>query len=294
MPDTSFALASADVRLCALFDQAPARIRRHRALIVANGEIADRNVAVAATDASMQRGAIGIEEGHALAQLFAALRLLGRNRYEQPLLVSYLRRRGANLEGTFTRFGLRATGYCPGYQTVQALERRVLLSAYYLDPSFGDDGTAAAHFRGASHFQASLVAEVDPQTVLVVGALDSRLDNVPRRLVMAQFDAHTGQLKEQFGDGGMLTSIPVDRIDDAQRLPDGRLLVLAVEDWQPFVARFTPAGALDTSFAGDGKLAKYRDAIAVESDDHRVLTASVLGEDGAWTTFMTSRYHRVG
>lgn len=71
MPDTSFALASADVRLCALFDQAPARIRRHRALIVANGEIADRNVAVAATDASMQRGAIGIEEGHALAQLFA-------------------------------------------------------------------------------------------------------------------------------------------------------------------------------------------------------------------------------
>lgn len=58
-----------------------------------------------------------------LAQLFAALRLLGRNRYEQPLLVSYLRRRGTNLEGTFTRFGLRATGYCPSYQTVQALER---------------------------------------------------------------------------------------------------------------------------------------------------------------------------
>ena len=136
--------------------------------------------------------------------------------------------------------------------TVQSLEPRVLLTAYYLDTSFGDGGTATAHFRGASHFQASLVAEVDPQTVLVVGAVDSRLDNVPRRLVMAQFDAHTGQLKGQFGTGGMLTSIPVDRVDDAQRLPDGRLLVFAMKDWQPFVARFTPAGALDTSFGGDG------------------------------------------
>ena len=74
MPDTSFALASADVRLCALFDRVPAQVRRHRALIVANGEIADRKVAVAATDAGMQRGAIGVEEGHALAQLFADAR----------------------------------------------------------------------------------------------------------------------------------------------------------------------------------------------------------------------------
>ena len=58
-----------------------------------------------------------------LSQLFAALRLLGRNRYEQPLLISYLRRRATSIEGTFARFGLRATGYCPRYQTVQALSR---------------------------------------------------------------------------------------------------------------------------------------------------------------------------
>ncbi len=58
-----------------------------------------------------------------LSQLFAALRLLSRNRYEQPLLISYLRRRAANIEGTFTRFGLTATGFCPSYQTVQALAR---------------------------------------------------------------------------------------------------------------------------------------------------------------------------
>jgi hypothetical protein len=58
-----------------------------------------------------------------LSQLFAALRLLSKNRYEQPLLISYLRRRAANIEGTFARFGLTATGYFPRYQTVQALAR---------------------------------------------------------------------------------------------------------------------------------------------------------------------------
>ena len=41
-----------------------------------------------------------------LSQLFAALRLLSRNRYEQPLLISYLSRRATSIVGTFARFGL--------------------------------------------------------------------------------------------------------------------------------------------------------------------------------------------
>ena len=58
-----------------------------------------------------------------LAQLFMALRLLSHHNYSQPLLVSYLARRANNIMGTFTRFGLTATGYRPGYQTVQKVER---------------------------------------------------------------------------------------------------------------------------------------------------------------------------
>jgi len=46
------------------------------------------------------------------------------------------------------------------------------------------------------------------------------------------------------------------------------------------------------SMAGDGTLAKYRDVIELESDDHRTLTSSVLGDDGGWRTFMTTRYRR--
>lgn len=58
-----------------------------------------------------------------LSQLFAALRLLSRGNYEQPLLISYLSRRAASLRGTFNRFHLAPTGYMPRYQTVQALSR---------------------------------------------------------------------------------------------------------------------------------------------------------------------------
>ena len=58
-----------------------------------------------------------------LSRLFAALRTLSRNDFAQPLLVSYLRRRSAAVLGTFQPFGLEPTGYLPGYQTVEPVER---------------------------------------------------------------------------------------------------------------------------------------------------------------------------
>ena len=42
----------------------------------------------------------------------------------------------------------------------------------------------------------------------------------------------------------------------------------------------------------DGKMARYRDVITMESDDHRVLTSHMLGEDGKWHPFMTAHYRR--
>ena len=42
----------------------------------------------------------------------------------------------------------------------------------------------------------------------------------------------------------------------------------------------------------EGKMAKYRDVFEIKSDGHRVLTASVLGEDGQWNRFMTTHYRR--
>ena len=46
------------------------------------------------------------------------------------------------------------------------------------------------------------------------------------------------------------------------------------------------------SMADDGRIAQYRDVIEFKSDDHRVLTSHVLGDDGNWQQFMTADYRR--
>lgn len=42
----------------------------------------------------------------------------------------------------------------------------------------------------------------------------------------------------------------------------------------------------------EGKMAKYKDVIEFKSDDHRVLTSHVLGNDRQWHKFMTAEYRR--
>jgi hypothetical protein len=44
--------------------------------------------------------------------------------------------------------------------------------------------------------------------------------------------------------------------------------------------------------SAEGKMAKYKDVIELKSDDHRVLTSHMLGDDGAWHLFMTAHYRR--
>ncbi len=55
-----------------------------------------------------------------LAQLFSAVRVLAGGELSQPLLLCYPRERAGALLGTFAPFGLRPTGYCPRYISVQA------------------------------------------------------------------------------------------------------------------------------------------------------------------------------
>ncbi|MBI4779774.1 MAG: DUF1579 domain-containing protein [Oscillatoriophycideae cyanobacterium NC_groundwater_1537_Pr4_S-0.65um_50_18] len=46
------------------------------------------------------------------------------------------------------------------------------------------------------------------------------------------------------------------------------------------------------AMTGEKKLGKYKDVIEFKSDDHRVLTSHMLGDDGQWQHFMTAHYRR--
>jgi Protein of unknown function (DUF1579) len=46
------------------------------------------------------------------------------------------------------------------------------------------------------------------------------------------------------------------------------------------------------AMSGEGKMAKYRDVIEFKTNDYRVLSSHVLGDDGQWQQFMTAHYRR--
>ncbi len=46
------------------------------------------------------------------------------------------------------------------------------------------------------------------------------------------------------------------------------------------------------SMSAEAKTVKYKDVIELKSDDHRVMTSHMLGEDGKWHQFVTTHYRR--
>jgi hypothetical protein len=49
---------------------------------------------------------------------------------------------------------------------------------------------------------------------------------------------------------------------------------------------------MDAEGKTDGTMASYRDVIEFRSDDHRIHSGHLLGDDGKWTQFMTAHYRR--
>jgi len=42
----------------------------------------------------------------------------------------------------------------------------------------------------------------------------------------------------------------------------------------------------------EGKMCRFQDIIEIKSEDHRVLTSRMLGDDGKWLQFMEAHYRR--
>ena len=99
-------------------------------------------------------------------------------------------------------------------------------------------------------------------------------------------------------DGGIGTSLMTLGYDPRTRRFVGTFLgstmthLWVCDGWLDAAERVLTLEAEGPSMAGDGTLATYRDVIEFENDDHRVMTAQVRGEDGAWHGFMTAHYRR--
>jgi hypothetical protein len=83
--------------------------------------------------------------------------------------------------------------------------------------------------------------------------------------------------KNRFVGSFLGTMMPHLWVYDGELSADGRTLTLNSEG---------------PSMTEEGKRANYRDVFEFKNDDLRTLTASVQGDDGQWTEFMSMDYHR--
>jgi uncharacterized delta-60 repeat protein len=129
-----------------------------------------------------------------------------------------------------------------------------------LDPSFSGDGmlTTAMGAKGSS---ADAVA-IDDSDRIVVGGLAAPVDPSKYDLALARYRP-TGALDRSFsGDGKVLTSFGRERngasglaIDDQGRIVAAGWTLDMDNSRSAFaLARYTPAGALDPTFSGDGRV----------------------------------------
>jgi hypothetical protein len=102
---------------------------------------------------------------------------------------------------------------------------------------------------------------------------------------------------EMPGDGTTNTVMTLGYDPQRKRFVGTFIASMMTHLW-PYDGALDAAGkvlTLDTegpNFAAGGKMAKFQDAIELKSDDHRVLTSQMLGDDGKWHRFMTAHYRR--
>jgi len=180
-----------------------------------------------------------------------------------------------------------------------------LTAAGASDPTWGDHAVVVKPPLPAG--SQGLVVEgvgVEPGGAVVVAATYADQGFKTTRSLLARFDA-SGHLDPGFGSGGyVLDALPgqsVRTIDDIAVQPDGAIVAggetndtdTSFGDAGRFtVARFTPAGSLDPSFAGDGiamldtaSLGRgHADAVRVLGDG-RILAAGGAGQGFALARF---------
>lgn len=162
---------------------------------------------------------------------------------------------------------------------IECLESRRLLVALYLDPTFGEQGTASFPF-GSGADTAELIVPLAGGQAMIAGDIDDHAG-----LLRINAD---GSLDTTFGTGGIATDGPkIDQIHDVVQLDSGKFLfageALITHGQDLIVMRFNSNGTIDTSFGGgDGvvtvtfgaDLFSRVAAMAVDANDRIVLVGN--------------------
>jgi uncharacterized delta-60 repeat protein/uncharacterized repeat protein (TIGR01451 family) len=155
-----------------------------------------------------------------------------------------------------------------------------------LDPTFDGDGVVTTGFGVSADTATALARQPDGKLVLAGSSLSS---TNTRSVALARYNPD-GSLDLSFdGDGKVLTPVPggAGSAQDLAVLPDGKLIIAGIANNADFLlARYTSAGALDTTFGVNGfaitDIAGNRDyafVLAVQSDGKLVAGGQALFND---------------
>lgn len=126
-----------------------------------------------------------------------------------------------------------------------------------VDTAFGSGGSTVATLgSGTTNYCHQLVMQTDGKVVIAGGTLRNSIGD----FVMARYTT-TGALDASFGSGGVVSTEFGGRLpsssDEASAIalqPDGKLLLGGYTEGKFAVARYSSAGALDTTFGTGGKV----------------------------------------
>ena len=173
------------------------------------------------------------------------------------------------------------------HRAVEALERRRLLAAGDLDPTFGTGGKTTATYTGSADDGAESIAILEDGRILVGGDSNTIQDGAA---ILARYLAD-GTPDPAFGTGGKIRhdSLKFGGMLDLLVNPaDGTMLGLnasAASTSAPVLQRFTADGAIDPTWAGPGLNVPGRPVQAIRMDDGRIVlctstTLARLNSDG--------------
>ena len=167
-----------------------------------------------------------------------------------------------------------------------------------LDTGFGNDGVVTTDFNSGSSDYGAMVAVQSDGKILAAGRSNK---GAAKDFGLARYNAD-GSLDTDFGTGGKVTTDFASGEDRPYAMTvqsDGKIVVVGYanngSDNDFAIARYTNAGALDTSFDSDGKVVTALGAgndraraVAVQSDGKIVVGGGIGGD------FAVARYNAGG